>query len=67
MPLEPVVTLGVVACRPGRLPGDYLLYFGVYVLGITVLPWLLGYGITRTVGAVRARRDRLREPGLESA
>ncbi|WP_435973717.1 hypothetical protein [Streptomyces sp. Qhu_M48] len=41
--------------EPGR-GEDLLGYFLVYVMGITVLPWLLGYGITRAVGAVRAVR-----------
>ncbi|MEV7180114.1 hypothetical protein [Kitasatospora sp. NPDC093679] len=63
LPLEPVVTLGVVACRPGKEPGDYLMYFGGYVLGITVLPWVLGWGITRAVRAVRARRGPDAGPG----
>ncbi|WP_344624731.1 hypothetical protein [Kitasatospora arboriphila] len=68
LPLEPVVTLGVVACRPGKEPGDYLLYFGGYVFGITVLPWLLGHGITRAVLAHRAHRaHRARRGGATGA
>ncbi|MEV5970469.1 hypothetical protein [Streptomyces sp. NPDC051921] len=39
---------------------EFLGYLAVYVGGITVLPWLLGYAITRLVRFVRARR---RGPG----
>ncbi|RSS40058.1 hypothetical protein [Streptomyces sp. WAC08241] len=35
---------------------DLLGYAAVYAGGVTVLPWLLGYGVTRLVRAVRARR-----------
>ncbi|WP_369033931.1 hypothetical protein [Streptomyces adonidis] len=38
--------------------GDFLGTIGVCVLGVTVLPWLLGYGITRVTRALRARRSR---------
>ncbi|WP_240496411.1 hypothetical protein [Streptomyces torulosus] len=37
---------------------DFLGTFYVLVLGDTVVPWLLGYGITRGVRALRARRSR---------
>ncbi|MBX9422556.1 hypothetical protein [Streptomyces lateritius] len=64
LPLVPVVVSAIVIVmpleswdRPGHRD-DVLGYLVVYVLGITVLPWLLGYGITRAVRAVRARRGR---------
>ncbi|MFF3427836.1 hypothetical protein [Streptomyces sp. NPDC002602] len=37
---------------------DFLGYLLVYIGGITVLPWLLGYGVTRLLRFVRARRVR---------
>ncbi|APE24288.1 MULTISPECIES: hypothetical protein [Streptomyces] len=65
--LSPLVPVGVSATAV-LLPtdtwdetghwDDVLGYFLVYVLGITVLPWLLGYGITRVVKGARARRER---------
>ncbi|WP_327681820.1 hypothetical protein [Kitasatospora sp. NBC_00458] len=45
--------------EPGRL-GDLLGYLAVYVGGLTVLPWLLGYGLTRLAGALRVRRSGAR-------
>lgn len=59
--------------RPVRVDGaveppahlyDFLWYLTVYVGGVTVLPWLLGYGITRLTRFLRARRsgpERARE------
>ncbi|MFE5943885.1 hypothetical protein [Streptomyces sp. NPDC056480] len=44
---------------------DVLGYVLVYVLGITVLPWVLGYGITRLLRWAGARRERGRELELE--
>ncbi|MFD5918198.1 hypothetical protein ACFVYP_25960 [Kitasatospora sp. NPDC058201] len=41
--------------EPGRLD-DLLGYLAVYVGALTVLPWLLGYGLTRLARAVRAGR-----------
>ncbi|MFF4585733.1 hypothetical protein [Streptomyces sp. NPDC001388] len=35
---------------------EFLSYLAVYVGAITVLPWLLGYAITRLLRFVRARR-----------
>ncbi|MFE6783441.1 hypothetical protein ACFVFF_14335 [Streptomyces sp. NPDC057680] len=67
LPLVPVAVSAVAIILPvdswddPRHGEDVLGYLLVYVLGITVLPWLLGYGITRVVRAVRARRERGRE------
>ncbi|MFH8283656.1 hypothetical protein [Streptomyces antibioticus] len=36
---------------------DFLGYLGVYVGAITLLPWLLGYGVTRLVRFLRSRRQ----------
>ncbi|MGW6965631.1 hypothetical protein ACWGET_16455 [Streptomyces zaomyceticus] len=79
LPLVPVVVSAVVMTTPLESWGqaghteDLLGYVLVYVLGITVLPWVLGYGITRAVRAVRAVRGRRKpesetraEPGPES-
>ncbi|MEV8596124.1 hypothetical protein [Streptomyces sp. NPDC052012] len=38
--------------------GDFLGVLYVLVLGVTVLPWLLGCGITRVTRILRARRGR---------
>ncbi|MET9854939.1 hypothetical protein ABZY57_18580 [Streptomyces sp. NPDC006450] len=55
--------------RPVRVDGaveapehltDFLGYLAVYVGGITLLPWLLGYGSTRLLRFVRTRRH---DPG----
>ncbi|MFJ7065940.1 hypothetical protein [Streptomyces sp. NPDC101115] len=78
VPLYPVVSSAIAMTfplsrweRPVRVDGavdlpphltDFLGYVAVYVGGITVLPWLLGYGITRLVRCVRARRRRPVEP-----
>ncbi|MFD9727068.1 hypothetical protein [Streptomyces sp. NPDC059072] len=35
---------------------DFLGFLWVYIGAITVLPWLLGDGITRPARALRARR-----------
>ncbi|MFI0985929.1 hypothetical protein [Streptomyces exfoliatus] len=62
LPLVPVLVSAAVVVLPldswslAEEAGDILAYLLVYVLGITVLPWLLGYGTTRAVRAVRARR-----------
>ncbi|MBP2585153.1 hypothetical protein J3A78_005631 [Streptomyces sp. PvR006] len=71
LPLVPVAVSAVAIILPvdswddPRHGEDVLGYLLVYVLGITVLPWLLGYGTTRVVRAVRARRGRERERGRE--
>ncbi|MFD3535308.1 hypothetical protein [Streptomyces sp. NPDC058664] len=66
LPLVPVVASSIVVImpleswdRPGKVD-DVVGHVLVYVLGLTVLPWLLGYGGTRAVRAVRARRTRPR-------
>ncbi|WP_406865211.1 hypothetical protein ABZO31_33960 [Streptomyces sp. HUAS MG47] len=41
---------------------DFLGYLAVYVGGITLLPWLLGYGIARVARLARARRRAPRPP-----
>lgn len=72
VPLVPVLTSASVMTlplsrweRPVRVDGaveapehlyDFLGYLAVYVGGITVLPWLLGYGSTRLLRFARARR-----------
>ncbi|MGI5196883.1 hypothetical protein ACQEVY_25140 [Streptomyces sp. CA-288835] len=60
LPLAPVVsssTLMVMTVRDQpTCTEDLLVYFAVYVLGITALPWLLGYGTTRATDALRTRR-----------
>ncbi|MFI1716809.1 hypothetical protein [Streptomyces litmocidini] len=59
LPLVPVGVSATAMLLPrGQSPrtDDLVGYLLVYVLGITVLPWVLGYGITRLVRAVRARR-----------
>lgn len=89
VPLIPVVTSAVVMIfplsrweRPVRVDGgveppeqlyDFLGYLAVYVGGITVLPWLLGYGIARPRRFIRARRsgqgkpDEARHPATDAA
>ncbi|MFE5300647.1 hypothetical protein [Streptomyces sp. NPDC056632] len=73
VPLIPVVTSSIPMIfpldkweRPVRVDGaleppeqlyEFLGYVAVYVGGITLLPWLLGYGITRLVRFVRSRRS----------
>ncbi|WP_328301994.1 hypothetical protein OG389_31590 [Streptomyces sp. NBC_00435] len=73
VPLVPVLTSAAVMAlppsrwdRPVRVDGavvppeqlyDFLGYLAVYVGGVTLLPWLLGYGGTRLLRFVRARRD----------
>lgn len=42
---------------------DLVGYATVHIGGITLLPWLLGYGTTRLVRAARARRERRRGSG----
>ncbi|MFF5765954.1 hypothetical protein ACFY8F_25845 [Streptomyces tanashiensis] len=59
LPLVPVGVSATAVLQPWSEPtrtDDLVGYLIVYVLGITVLPWVLGYGITRVVRAVRARR-----------
>ncbi|MFJ5079984.1 hypothetical protein ACIP8Z_36080 [Streptomyces sp. NPDC088553] len=69
LPLVPVAVSATVIILPTdrwddpQHGEDLLGYVLVYVLGITVLPWVLGYGITRVVRAVRARRGRGRGRG----
>lgn len=79
VPLIPVVTSAIVMvfplsrwAWPKRVDGtvaapeqlyDFLDYLAVYVGGITVLPWLLGYGITRLLRFVRSRRSGPGKPG----
>ncbi|WP_225802389.1 hypothetical protein [Streptomyces sp. NK15101] len=61
LPLEPVGASAAVIVLPWSQPtrtDDLVGYLLVYVAGITVLPWVLGYGTTRVVRAVRARRGR---------
>jgi len=65
--LLPVVPVGVSATamvlptdtwnEPTWLD-DLLGYLAVYVGGITVLPWLLGFGITHVTRTLRAHRSR---------
>ncbi|GHG32883.1 hypothetical protein GCM10018791_57400 [Streptomyces zaomyceticus] len=63
LPLVPVAVSAVAMTMPleswdqSGHTEDLLGYVLVYVLGITVLPWVLGYGITRAVRAVRGRRE----------
>ncbi|WP_416983888.1 hypothetical protein [Streptomyces sp. T028] len=64
LPLEPVgVPLIALLLREPDLSDpvwrdDFLGTFYVLVLGDTVLPWVLGYGITRVTRALRARRSQ---------
>ncbi|MFI9295597.1 hypothetical protein [Streptomyces gardneri] len=63
LPLLPVTVSAIAMVMPLDQPkrtDDLVGYFLVYVLGITVLPWVLGWGITRVVRAVRAVRARRR-------
>ncbi|MFC9796575.1 hypothetical protein ACFVJI_28540 [Streptomyces sp. NPDC127584] len=68
LPLVPVavsataVVLPVDSWDDPRHTEDVLGYALVYVLGLTVLPWTLGYGITRAARGVRAGRERRRAP-----
>lgn len=68
LPAVPVGVLGtVMISRLIRLKEetwqeDLTGFLVVYVLGITVTPWLLGYGVTRVVRVVRARRSRTAPP-----
>ncbi|MFB6841972.1 hypothetical protein [Streptomyces sp. NPDC056361] len=61
LPLVPVGVSSVAMLMPWSEPtrtDDLIGYLLVYVLGITVLPWVLGYGTTRVVRAVRGARAR---------
>ncbi|MEU3483072.1 hypothetical protein ACI2LO_09045 [Streptomyces sp. NPDC033754] len=63
LPLLPVTVSAIAIVMPLGQPtrtDDLVGYLLVYVLGITVLPWLLGWEITRAVRAVRAARARRR-------
>ncbi|MCT4351756.1 hypothetical protein M5362_01235 [Streptomyces sp. Je 1-79] len=68
LPAVPVGVLGTVTIstllrlKEETWQEDLTGFLVVYVLGITALPWLLGYGITRTVHALRTRRNRPTEP-----
>ncbi|MFB8127222.1 hypothetical protein ACFVG1_35320 [Streptomyces bacillaris] len=64
LPLLPVTVSAVLVSlpldswsRPGHTR-DVLHYALVYIGALTVLPWLLGHGITRLTRTLRARRDR---------
>ncbi|MEU6236801.1 hypothetical protein [Kitasatospora sp. NPDC047058] len=71
--LLPALPVGVLAVDT-VLPTDtwdeptwwdhFLAFLAVYVGGITVLPWLLGYGITRVTRTLRARRNRAADPAV---
>ncbi|MER6388146.1 hypothetical protein ABT236_06680 [Streptomyces sp. NPDC001523] len=83
VPLIPVVTSAVFmtfplsrwewtlrvdgAKEPPEHLDDFLGYLLVYIGGITVLPWLLGYGVTRLLRFARARRARPGESAEGSA
>ncbi|MEU9701037.1 hypothetical protein [Streptomyces sp. NPDC047981] len=83
VPLTPLLTSAILMTfplekweRPRRVDGrldpppaldDLFGYLLVYVGGITVLPWLLAYGITRLVRFVRARRRGPAEPHAADA
>ncbi|MFJ1588880.1 hypothetical protein ACIOD0_01320 [Kitasatospora albolonga] len=65
LPLLPVTVSALLVILPldswGR-PGhtrDAVHYVLVYIGALTVLPWLLGHGITRLTRTVRARRTPL--------
>lgn len=61
VPLIAVGVPAVVRFTPDDVPptqGDVTGFLAVYVGLLTVLPWLLAYGITRLVVARRARRAR---------
>lgn len=63
VPLLPVTVGAIVVVMPLSQENkidDLIGFVLVYVLGITVLPWLLGWGITRVVRAVRVVRARRR-------
>lgn len=66
LPALPVGVLGVSMVLPleswdwESRRDDLLGMLAVYVGGITLLPWLLGYGITRLTRAVSSRRARRR-------
>ncbi|MGW6981870.1 hypothetical protein ACWGE1_20905 [Streptomyces sp. NPDC054932] len=79
-PLIPVTTSAILTIfplgkwdRPRRVDGgldpplaldDFLAHLAVYIGGITVLPWLLGYAITHLLHFIRARRrTRTSRPG----
>ncbi|WP_159043084.1 MULTISPECIES: hypothetical protein [unclassified Streptomyces] len=60
LPLVPVGVSAAVMILPldrEKRTEDLVGHAAVCVGGITVLPWLLGYGTTRLVRAVRARRN----------
>ncbi|MFD0147336.1 MULTISPECIES: hypothetical protein [unclassified Streptomyces] len=57
-----VLISGLIRLKEETWREDLTGYLAVYVFGITVLPWLLGYGITRLSRALRARRHRVVPP-----
>ncbi|MFI8519974.1 hypothetical protein ACIGEZ_19375 [Streptomyces sp. NPDC085481] len=57
-----VLTAGLIRLQEETWQEDLLGYLVFYVLGITVLPWLLGYGTVRTARALRSRRPEAEEP-----
>lgn len=71
LPLVPVGVSFVALLLPWSQPtrtDDFIGYLVLYVLGITVLPWVLGYGTTRVVRAVRGARARRRgSDGVDAA
>ncbi|MFD9031064.1 hypothetical protein ACFVZW_07945 [Streptomyces sp. NPDC059567] len=83
VPLTPVLTSAILMTfplsrweRPRRVDGgldppanleDFLGYLVVYIGGITVLPWLLGYGITHLVRFIRSRRRGPNAPPEQNA
>ncbi|MEU4068165.1 hypothetical protein AB0F25_38205 [Streptomyces wedmorensis] len=61
LPLLPTGVGLVIMLMPWSEPtrtDDLIGFLGGYVLGITVTPWVLGYGTTRAVRAVRSARAR---------
>ncbi|MGW6419395.1 hypothetical protein [Streptomyces sp. NPDC055055] len=70
LPLVPVGVSSVAMVLPLDQPkraDDLVGYFLVYVMGITVLPWVLGWGTTRVVRAVRGARARRKGGGATDA
>lgn len=56
-----VLMSGLLRLKEDTWQEDLTGYLAVYVFGITVLPWLLGYGIARVTRAL-ARRNRAAPP-----
>ena len=61
--LGTVQIAGLIRLKEETWLEDLLGFLGVYVVGITVLPWLIGYGATRVTHTVRSRRSRAQPPG----